>query len=245
MTNLSGKTAIVTGAGRGIGRAIAVRLSSLGANVVINYAGNDEQAQITLGLCGEHAVLAKGDVSDFACCQKLFEVCEDTFGPPDILINNAGITKDGLLMRMSEADFDRVLDVNLKSAFHCSKLACRPMMKKRQGRIINISSVVAITGNAGQANYCASKAGLIGLTKSNARELASRGITVNAVAPGFIESDMTQALTDEQKKAMCAGIPLGYPGSAEDVAGVVAFLCGDDARYITGQVLSVDGGMQM
>ena len=239
---LTNKTVIVTGGGRGIGRAICQKLSSLGARIVINYAGNDAEAEKTRDLCPE-SVLVKGDVSDISCCREILRVCEEQFGAPGILVNNAGIARDNLLLRMSEEDFDRVLSVNLKGAFNLIKLAARPMLRQKGGRIVNIASVVGICGNAGQANYAASKAGLIGLTKSAAKELAPRGITVNAVAPGFIDTDMTAALDEELKKEMLKGIPLGRSGSGEDVANVVAFLCSDLAGYITGQVIHVDGGM--
>jgi 3-oxoacyl-[acyl-carrier protein] reductase len=240
--NLTGKTAIVTGAGRGIGRAICLRLSELGANVVINYAGNDAEAEKTLSLC-RSAITVKADVSDENDCKRIFTACEEMFGALDILVNNAGLTKDNLLMRLSGDDFDRVLDVNLKGAFNCIKLASRPMMKARSGRIVNISSVVALSGNVGQVNYVASKAGLIGLTKASAAELALRGITVNAVAPGFIETDMTASLPGDVREKMLAQIPLGCLGTPEDVAETVAFLCSNGAKYITGQVISVNGGM--
>lgn len=239
---LTNKTVIVTGGGRGIGRAICQKLSSLGARIVINYAGNDAEAEKTRDLCPE-SVLVKGDVSDISCCREILRVCEEQFGAPGILVNNAGIARDNLLLRMSEEDFDRVLSVNLKGAFNLIKLAARPMLRQKGGRIVNIASVVGICGNAGQANYAASKAGLIGLTKSAAKELAPRGITVNAVAPGFIDTDMTAALDEELKKEMLKGIPLGRSGSGEDVANAVAFLCSDLAGYITGQVIHVDGGM--
>lgn len=240
--DLTNKTAIVTGGGRGIGRAICQKLSSLGANIVINYAGNDAQAEKTRALC-PGSVLVKGDVSDSACCQEILKICEETFGAPDILVNNAGITRDNLIMRMCEEDFDRVLAVNLKGAFNLTKLVTRPMLRQKSGRIVNIASVVGICGNAGQANYAASKAGLIGLTKSAAKELAPRGITVNAVAPGFIETDMTAVLSGDLKKELQKSIPMVRLGSGADVANAVAFLCSDLAGYITGQVLHVDGGM--
>jgi len=239
---LSGKTALVTGGSRGIGRAICIELARRGANVVVGYTGNSRLAEETAAQCA-HAITAQGDVASMADCESIFAACEAAFGPPDILVNNAGITRDGLLMRMSEDDFDHVLEVNLRGAFNCTKLACRPMVRKKAGRIVNITSVVGLSGNAGQANYCASKAGLIGLTKSTALELASRGITVNAVAPGFIETDMTAALPETARAALLSQIPAGRLGAPEDVAAAVAFLCGDASAYITGQVLSVNGGM--
>ena len=245
---IKGKTAIITGASRSIGRAIAVRLAGHGLNVVINYAGNAEQAEITRALCldsGGRAFAVQGDVADFTACEAVFTACETEFGPPDILINNAGITRDTLIMRMSEDDFARVLDVNLKGAFNMIKLASRAMVKARYGRIVNISSVIGLMGNAGQANYAASKAGLIGLTKSAAREFAARGITVNAVAPGFIETDMTEILPQPAKDAMLRVIPASRFGAPEDVAACVEFLISDASDYITGQVISVDGGMSM
>ena len=244
--SITGSTAIVTGASRGIGRAICVALAAQGCQVVVNYAGSQEEAEATRALCeeaGGRVLCHRADVSDMAACQGLFEACADAFGPPSVLVNNAGITRDGLLMRMAEEDFDRVLDVNLKGAFHCTKLACRGMMKARYGRIVNISSVVGLTGNAGQANYAASKAGLIGLTKTAARELGGRGITVNAVAPGFIDTDMTRVLPQAVREGLLSSIPLGRLGAPEEVAQAVAFLCSDQAAYITGQVLCVDGGM--
>lgn len=233
------KTAIVTGGSRGIGRAICVKLASQGINVVINYAGNEEAAKQTQKLCGSKARIFKADVSNFEEAQKLIEFA----GGLDILVNNAGITKDGLLARMSEDDFDTVINVNLKGAWNMTKHASKIFTKQRSGRIINITSVVGLMGNAGQANYCASKAGVIGLTKATARELAGRGITVNAVAPGFIETDMTDSLKDEMKQEVLNNIPLKSFGAPEDIANAVYFLASDEARYITGQVISVNGGM--
>ena len=244
---LSGKTALVTGASRGIGRAICTSFAGAGANVIINYCGNSDAANETLRMCeelGTKAITIQGDVADMAQCEAMFALARE-FGTPDILINNAGITMDNLVMRMSEEEFSRVIDVNLKGAFLCTKLASRPMIKKRFGRIVNISSVVGITGNAGQANYAAAKAGLIGMTKSCAREFAARGITVNAVAPGFIETDMTAVLPENIRTDMMSGIPMSKFGSSENIASAVLFLCTEDAAYITGQVLNVDGGMVM
>ena len=245
---LSGKIAVVTGGSRGIGRAVCVRLAANGADVAINYIGDAAEAAMTRELCerlGVKAIIVEANIAGYAACENLFAVVERELGAPDILVNNAGITKDGLLLRMTAEDFESVLAVNLKGAFYCTKLACRPMMKKRAGRIINIASVVGITGNVGQANYVASKAGLIGLTKSSARELASRNITVNALAPGFIETDMTSVLPEQVKEKMLDAIPLSRFGSPEDVAVAAAFLCSEEAAYITGQVLCIDGGMAM
>lgn len=243
---LKGKTALVTGASRGIGRAIALELANLGANIVINYAGNEEKAKETLAECeklGVSGMIVQGNVASSSDVENMVKVTTEKFKTVDILVNNAGITKDGLLIRMSEEDFDSVMDVDLKGAFLCTKAVTRMMMKQRWGRIINLSSVVGILGQAGQANYCASKAGLIGLTKSNARELASRNITVNAVAPGFIQTDMTDALSAEQQESISKNIPLERLGTVEDVAKVVGFLASDAGSYITGQVISVDGGL--
>ncbi|MDR2531068.1 MAG: 3-oxoacyl-[acyl-carrier-protein] reductase [Oscillospiraceae bacterium] len=242
--NLENQVAIVTGAGRGIGRAICVKLAELGARVVVNYAGNAVEAERTRELC-PGSIAVQADVSDESQCKRLFAECESHFGSAMLLINNAGITRDNLLMRMSVDDFDRVIAVNLRGAFNCVKLASRAMMKARYGRIVNISSVVGQSGNAGQANYAASKSGVIGLTKSAALELAPRGITVNAIAPGYIETDMTAGLSDEVKTAMMGAIPLGRFGSPSDVAELAAFLCSDLAAYITGQVIGVNGGMRM
>ncbi len=237
------RTAVITGGSRGIGRAVAVRLAET-MDIVISYAGNDSAAEETVTLCeqkGARAIAVRGDVSSLEDCERLVEEALGMFGSIDILVNNAGITRDNIIMRMTEEDFDRVIATNLKGTFNMMKLVSRPMMKHRSGAIINLSSVVGITGNAGQVNYAASKAGVIGMTKSLARELAGRGIRVNAVAPGFISTDMTAAMPEEAVKAMARMIPLGRPGTADDVAQAVEFLA--SAPYITGQVLPVDGGM--
>ncbi|HIW54430.1 MAG TPA: 3-oxoacyl-[acyl-carrier-protein] reductase [Candidatus Ruthenibacterium merdigallinarum] len=246
--SLAGKCAVVTGGGRGIGRAVCLALAAQGADVVVNYAGSAEAAGETAKACralGVRAIAVQADVADEAQAAALVETAVREMGGVDILVNNAGITRDGLLLRMSEDDFTRVLDTNLKGAFHCMKAACRGMMRRRAGRIVNISSVVGVRGNAGQANYAASKAGLIGLSKSAAKELASRGITVNCIAPGFIDTAMTAALPEAVKEKLLAEIPMGRFGAAEDVAAAAAFLASDAAAYITGQVLCVDGGMAM
>lgn len=243
---LTGKVALVTEASRGIGRAIALKLAAEGAAVVINYHGSMEKAKevkAEIESDGGIAEIMQCNVADYQATEAMIRKVTDDFGRLDILVNNAGITRDGLLMKMSEEDYDTVLDTNLKGTFHCIRFAARQMLRQRGGRIINLSSVSGILGNAGQANYSASKAGVIGLTKSAARELASRGITVNAVAPGFIETEMTAVLSEEVKKASAAQIPLGYFGKPEDIAKTVAFLASDDAAYITGQVIQVDGGM--
>lgn len=245
---LDGKTALVTGASRGIGRAIALRLAAEGASVAINYAGNTAKAEETkaaIEAAGGKAALFQADVSDSAQVEQMVAAVTETFGTIDILVNNAGITRDGLLMRMKEEDFDAVLDTNLKGIFHVTKAVSKLMMKKRAGRIVNMASVVGIMGNAGQTNYAAAKAGVIGFTKSAAREFAARGITVNAVAPGFIATDMTAAMPEKAKEATLAAIPLRRMGEPEDVANAVAFLVSDQASYITGQVVKVDGGMVM
>ena len=246
--SFAGKTAVVTGGSRGIGRAICVELARRGANIVLCYAGNEAAAEETAALCreaGAQVLAVRCDVTDEAAVKALVKAALDSFGRVDILVNNAGVTKDGLLMAMSEADFDAVVDTNLKGAFLCTKAVCRAMMKQRYGRIVNLSSVVGLHGNAGQANYAASKAGVIGLTKSAAKELATRGVTVNAVAPGYIETDMTAVLPDSVKEKVQSAIPAMRLGAAEEVAQAVAFLCSDRAAYITGQVLAVDGGMSM
>jgi 3-oxoacyl-[acyl-carrier protein] reductase len=246
--NFAGKTAVVTGGSRGIGRAVCLELARGGANVVLCYAGNEAAAQETVSACeslGAKALAVQCNVSDSAQVKVLMDAAVKEFGRIDILVNNAGITRDGLLMMMKEEDFDAVVAANLKGTFLCMKAVSRQMMKQRYGRIVNLSSVVGLRGNAGQVNYAASKAGVIGMTKSLAKELASRNVTVNAVAPGFIETDMTAAMTDAAKEATLAAIPLGTLGAAEDVAKAVAFLASDEASYITGQVLAVDGGMSM
>src|SRR5690625_2722380 len=243
-----GKNVLVTGASRGIGRAIAVELASKGANVAVNYAGSEDKAIEVVNKLKEIGVKSfkiQADVSDESSVQTMVKDVIDTFGSLDVLVNNAGITKDNLLMRMKEEDFDQVIHTNLKGVFLCTKSVTRQMMRQRSGKIINIASIVGVTGNPGQANYVAAKAGVIGLTKSTAQELASRNILVNAVAPGFISTDMTDELTDEQRESMLAMIPLAKLGSAEDVANVVRFLASEDANYITGQTIHIDGGMVM
>lgn len=245
---LNDKVAVVTGASRGIGRAVALELAKQGAAVVINYNGSQQKAEEVKKLieeAGGTAAIMQCNVADFEACEAFIKAIIKEYGRIDILVNNAGITKDGLLMKMPEADFDQVLNINLKGTFNCIRFVSRQMLKQRSGRIINMASVVGVTGNMGQANYAASKAGVIGLTKATARELASRGITVNAVAPGFIESDMTEVLPEEVKASSLAGIPLGKFGKSQDVAEAVAFLASEQAGYITGQVLHVDGGMVM
>lgn len=245
---LTGKVALVTGASRGIGRATALKLAEAGADVVVNYAGSEAAAAETVARIkemGRRAIMIRANVGNAEEVNEMFKEALEQFGQIDILVNNAGITRDNLIMRMKEEEWDEVLTVNLKGVFNCIKAATRPMMKQRSGRIINITSVVAALGNPGQANYVAAKAGVIGLTKTTARELASRGITVNAVAPGFIDTDMTTNLPEEVKGSMLAQIPLGRLGQAEEVAKVVVFLASDAAGYMTGQTLHVDGGMYM
>ena len=242
---LSGKTAVVTGASRGIGRAIAEKLAAEGAFVVINYNGSKEAAETVLAgirAAGGDGCVMQCNVSDFAACEAWMKEILALYGKIDILVNNAGITKDGLLMGMSEEAFDRVIETNLKGTFNCIRFAARPMIRQKSGCIINMASVVGVAGNAGQANYAASKAGVIGLTKTAARELASRGIRVNAIAPGFIETDMTEVLSDKVKEASVSQIPLGHFGKPEDVANLAAFLASEAAAYITGQVIHCDGG---
>lgn len=245
---LTGKVAVVTGAGRGIGRQIAKAMAGEGAVVIVNYNGSAAKAEETveeITKAGGQAEAVWCNISDYAAVQEFLKQVIEKYKRIDILVNNAGITRDNLLMKMSEEDFDAVLATNLKGAFNCMKHVSRQMLKQRGGRIINISSVSGILGNAGQANYCASKAGLIGLTKSAARELGSRGITVNAIAPGFIETEMTEVLSEEVKQAMGEQIPLKRFGKTEDIAEMAVFLASDKASYITGQVISVDGGMAM
>ncbi|ADL53801.1 3-oxoacyl-[acyl-carrier-protein] reductase [Clostridium cellulovorans] len=243
---LAGQCAIVTGATRGIGRAIATKLATSGANVVVNYRSNTEEAEklkTELEALGVKILLVQGDISKDEEAKKLILAAKDAFGKIDILVNNAGITKDGLIMRMKEEDFDKVIEVNLKGTFNCSKHVTSVMIKQKYGKIINISSVVGIVGNAGQVNYSASKAGIIGMTKSLAKELGSRGINVNAVAPGYIVTDMTEELSEKIKEETKNSIPLKRLGEPEDVAELVAFLASKSSDYITGQVINVDGGM--
>ena len=243
---LTGKVALVTGASRGIGRQIALTLAEYGADVIVNYNGSREKAEEVvqeIESMGRKAAAVQCTVADFEACGKMVENMIAQFGHIDILVNNAGITKDNLMIKMSEADFDAVIETNLKGTFHMIKHMYPPFLKQKAGRIINLSSVTGILGNAGQANYAASKAGVIGLTKSVAKELAGRNITVNAVAPGYIDTDMTQAMTDTAKEAVLSQIPLKRAGTPKDIAEAVAFLASEKASYITGQVLSVDGGM--
>ena len=245
---LAGKTALVTGASRGIGRAIALKLAGAGANVAINFAGNiakAEEVKAEIENSGAKAILVQGSVADFQTVAEIVKKTVETFGTLDILVNNAGITRDNLLLKMSEADFDEVIATNLKGVFNCTKAVTKIMMKQRGGRIVNMTSVVGLNGNVSQANYAAAKAGIIGFTKSAARELATRGVTVNAVAPGFISTDMTAAVSDKIKDEILNKIPMGKMGAPEDVANLVAFLVSEQAAYITGQVINVDGGMAM
>ena len=245
---LKNKIALITGAGRGIGRAIAIALAKEGAEVVINYNGSEERAKEvkqTIEENGGKASIYKCNVSDFVACEAMIKDIVKEYGHLDILVNNAGITKDGLIMKMKEEDFDSVLNVNLKGTFNTIRHSARQMLKQRSGKIINFSSVSGILGNVGQANYAASKAGVIGLTKTMARELGSRGITVNAIAPGFVDTEMTEVLSEEIRENACKQIILGRFGKPEDIANTAVFLASDKADYITGQVISVDGGMNV
>ena len=245
---LKNKIALITGAGRGIGRAIAIALAKEGAEVVINYNGSEERAKEvkqTIEENGGKASIYKCNVSDFVACEAMIKDIVKEYGHLDILVNNAGIIKDGLIMKMKEEDFDSVLNVNLKGTFNTIRHSARQMLKQRSGKIINISSVSGILGNVGQANYAASKAGVIGLTKTMARELGSRGITVNAIAPGFVDTEMTEVLSEEIRENACKQIILGRFGKPEDIANTAVFLASDKADYITGQVISVDGGMNV
>lgn len=248
MSRLSGKRALVTGASRGIGRAVALRLAAEGASVALNYRAGREEAEAVaaeIAASGGSAAVLQGDVSVAAEAEALVGAAEAALGGLDILVNNAGATRDNLLMRLSEEDWDAALNTNLKGAFLCAKAAIRLMLRQRFGRIVNMSSVVALTGNPGQANYAAAKAGLIGFTRTVAREVASRGVTVNALAPGFIETQMIESIPDDLRARILERIPLGRFGAPDDVAGCVAFLCGDDGAYITGQTISIDGGLAL
>lgn len=248
MKRFENKIVLVTGAGRGIGSSIAKRFASEGAEVIVNYSGNDEAAQKTVNeitATGGQAQKYKCSVNDSESVKVMIDEIIKKFGRIDILVNNAGITKDGLMLRMTDEDFDRVIDVNLKGTFNCTKYVSKYMLKQKSGKIINISSVVGLSGNAGQVNYSASKAGIIGITKSAAKELSSRGITVNAVAPGYVDTDMTKVLSDNIRNEILKNIPLQRMGNVEDISNCVAFLASEDASYITGQVISVDGGMHI
>ena len=245
---LKGKCAVITGASRGIGRSIALKFAKEGANIVLNYRNSETEAlelKKELDELGSNTLIVKADVSKFDEAEKLIKEAKNTFGKIDILVNNAGITKDTLIIRMKEEDFDNVIEVNLKGAFNCLRAISPIMVKQKEGKIINMSSVVGVIGNAGQVNYSASKAGLIGMTKSLAREIGSKNINVNAIAPGFIDTDMTKVLSDDQKKNIISQVPLKRLGNVEDIANLAAFLGSDKSNYITGQVIHVDGGMAM
>ena len=248
MKRFENKIVLVTGAGRGIGASIAKRFASEGAEVIVNYSGNDEAAQKTVDeitATGGQAQKYKCSVNDSESVKVMIDEIIKKFGRIDILVNNAGITKDGLMLRMTDEDFDRVIDVNLKGTFNCTKYVSKYMLKQKSGKIINISSVVGLSGNAGQVNYSASKAGIIGITKSAAKELSSRGITVNAVAPGYVDTDKTKVLSDNIRNEILKNILSQRMGNVEDISNCVAFLASEDASYITGQVISVDGGMHI
>ena len=245
---LQGKCAVITGASRGIGREIALRYAKEGANIVLNYRNSEKEAlqlKEELDKLGSNTLIIKSNVSNFEEAEKLIKEAKEAFGRIDILVNNAGITKDNLIMRMKEEDFDSVIDVNLKGAFNCLKAVTPIMIRQKSGKIINMSSVVGVIGNAGQVNYSASKAGLIGMTKSLAREIGGKNINVNAIAPGFIDTDMTRVLSDDQKKNIISQVPLKRFGHVEDIANLALFLGSDQSNYITGQVIHVDGGMAM
>ena len=245
---LKRKCAVITGASRGIGKCIATKFAKEGANVVINYRNNEEEAlkvKQELEDLGSQVLVVKADVSELEQAENLIKEAKKEFGRVDILVNNAGITKDNLIIRMKEEDFDSVIKTNLKGAFNCLKAVTPIMLKQKYGKIVNMASVVGVVGNPGQVNYCASKAGLIGMTKSLAKEIGSRNITVNAIAPGFIDTDMTKILSDDQKKKILSQIPLNKFGNVEDIANVALFLGSENSNYITGQVIHVDGGMAM
>lgn len=244
--SLENKTAIVTGGSRGIGKAIAMKLGKLGASIVLNYRSNNDVLKSTIKELEElniNVIAVQADISDYKECEKMMKIAVDNFNTIDILVNNAGITADNLILRMKEEEFDKVIETNLKGTFNCVKHCSPIMIKKRYGKIINISSVVGITGNVGQCNYAAAKAGVIGFTKSLAKELASRSINVNVIAPGFIETDMTNTLSDKAKDKIIGNIPLKRIGKVEEIAELVGFLASDSSSYITGQVINIDGGM--
>ncbi|RFB37967.1 3-oxoacyl-[acyl-carrier-protein] reductase [Brevibacillus sp. VP] len=248
MLMLEGKVALITGASRGIGRAIALKYAEAGANIIVNYSGNEAKAQETvtdIEKLGREAIMIRANVGNTEEAENMVKEALERFGKIDILVNNAGITRDNLLMRMKESEWDEVINVNLKGVFNMTKALTRPMMKQRGGSIINITSVVGVLGNAGQANYVAAKAGVIGLTKTTARELASRNIKVNAIAPGFVDTDMTDVLPEDVKSGILAQIPFNRLGSADEISNVALFLASDASSYMTGQTLHVDGGMYM
>ncbi|KHS57352.1 3-ketoacyl-ACP reductase [Terrisporobacter othiniensis] len=245
---LQGKCAVITGASRGIGREIALKYAKEGANIVLNYRNSETEAlqlKEELDKLGSDTLIIKANVSNFEEAERLIKEAKEVFGRVDILVNNAGITKDNLIMRMKEEDFDSVIEVNLKGAFNCLKAVTPIMIRQKEGKIINMSSVVGVIGNAGQVNYCASKAGLIGMTKSLAREIGGKNINVNAIAPGFIDTDMTKVLNEDQKKNIMSQVPLKRLGQADDIANLALFLASEQSNYITGQVIHVDGGMAM
>lgn len=247
---LKGKCAVITGSTRGIGKSIAIKYASLGCNIVINYKSENDEVnarELSDEICklGVDTLIVKANVGDFEEAKNLVEKVKEKFGKIDILVNNAGITKDNLILRMNESDFDNVINVNLKGSFNCLKAVTPIMLKQKHGKIINMASVVGVIGNPGQVNYCASKAGVIGMTKSLAKELGGKNINVNAIAPGFIDTDMTRVLSEEQKKNILSQVPLKRLGLVSDIANVAAFLASEDSDYITGQVIHVDGGMAM